>query len=46
MNKKHWNTIIVDGSIPQKLLKEMIDDSYELIVQSLPKKEREKLEKF
>ena len=46
MNKKHWNTIIIDGSIPQKLLKEMIDDSYELIVQSLPKKEREKLEKF
>ena len=43
MNKKHWNTVIVDGSIPQKLLKEMIDDSYELVVQSLPKKEREKL---
>lgn len=43
MNKKHWNTVIIDGSVPQKLLREMIDDSYELIVQSLPKKEREKL---
>ena len=43
MNKKHWNTVVIDGSIPQKLLKEMIDDSYELIVQSLPKKERERL---
>ena len=43
MNKKHWNTVIIDGSVPQKLLKEMIDDSYALIVQSLPKKEREKL---
>jgi predicted DNA-binding protein (MmcQ/YjbR family) len=43
MNKKHWNTVIVDGSIPQKLLKKMIDDSYELVVQSLPKKDREKL---
>lgn len=43
MNKKHWNTIAIDGTIPQKLLKELIDDSYTLIVQSLPKKEREKL---
>jgi predicted DNA-binding protein (MmcQ/YjbR family) len=43
MNKKHWNTVIINGSVPQKLLKEMIDDSYELIVQSLPKKEKEKL---
>jgi predicted DNA-binding protein (MmcQ/YjbR family) len=30
MNKKHWNTIIVDGSIPKKLLLQMIDDSYKL----------------
>lgn len=31
MNKKHWNTIIVNGILPKKLLKEMIDDSYNLI---------------
>lgn len=31
MNKKHWNTIVVDGSVPFKLLKEWIDDSYELV---------------
>jgi predicted DNA-binding protein (MmcQ/YjbR family) len=43
MNKKHWNTIVVDGSISTKLLKEIIDDSYNLIVQSLPKKLREEL---
>lgn len=43
MNKKHWNTIIIDGSIPTKIIKEMIDDSYDLVVQSLPKKERENL---
>ena len=30
MNKKHWNTIIVDGGIPKKLLLQMIDDSYKL----------------
>ena len=43
MNKKHWNTVIVDGSIPSKLVKEMIDDSYNLIVESLPKKSKENL---
>ena len=37
MNKKHWNTVVVDGSVPMQLLKEMIDDSYGLVVQSLPK---------
>lgn len=31
MNKKHWNTINVDGSVSNKLLKEWIDDSYSLI---------------
>ena len=43
MNKKHWNTVIVDGRLSTALLKEMIDDSYNLIVQSLPKKTREEL---
>ena len=31
MNKKHWNTVLVDGSIPLKQLKEFIDDSYALV---------------
>jgi predicted DNA-binding protein (MmcQ/YjbR family) len=31
MNKKHWNTIIVDGRLAAKQLKEMIDHSYELV---------------
>jgi predicted DNA-binding protein (MmcQ/YjbR family) len=31
MNKKHWNTIILDGSITDRLLKEWIDHSYELV---------------
>ncbi len=31
MNKKHWNTIVVDGSVSFKQLKEWIDDSYNLI---------------
>ncbi len=41
MNKKHWNTIVVDGSVSQRLIKEWIDDSYDLVVQSLPKKTRD-----
>lgn len=31
MNKKHWNTIVVDGSVNNQLLKAWIDDSYDLI---------------
>ena len=45
MNKQHWNTIIVDGTVPVKLLKQIIDDSYDLVARSLPKKLREGLSK-
>jgi len=40
MNKKLWNTVTVDGSIPARLLRQMIDDSYRLVVGSLPKKDQ------
>lgn len=43
MNKTHWNTVKVDGDINGRMLQELIDHSYELIVSSLPKREREKL---
>ncbi|QQS35859.1 MAG: MmcQ/YjbR family DNA-binding protein [Ignavibacteriales bacterium] len=43
MNKKHWNTIILDGSVPVKEIYKWIDDSYDLIVASLKKADREKL---
>jgi predicted DNA-binding protein (MmcQ/YjbR family) len=36
MNKNHWNTIQLEGSLPDKLLREMIDHSYDLVYQSLP----------
>jgi predicted DNA-binding protein (MmcQ/YjbR family) len=38
MNKKHWNTVEVTGSVPRKLLLELIDHSYELVKASLLKK--------
>ena len=40
MNKKHWNTVEIEGSIPDAELRKMIDHSYELIVKSLPKAAR------
>lgn len=40
MNKKHWNTVIADGNLPAKIIKEMIDDSFFLIIKSLPKKDQ------
>jgi predicted DNA-binding protein (MmcQ/YjbR family) len=42
MNKKHWNTIILNGQLSLKQIREMIDDSYRLVIQSLPLKERKK----
>ncbi|MEO7210651.1 MAG: MmcQ/YjbR family DNA-binding protein [Chitinophagaceae bacterium] len=41
MNKKHWNTVILDGSIPLKFAKQMIRDSYDLVYASLPKSKRD-----
>ncbi|MDC7994077.1 MmcQ/YjbR family DNA-binding protein [Altibacter sp. HG106] len=41
MNKKHWNTVTLEGAIPAELLYELIDHSYQLIVDGLPKKVRE-----
>lgn len=38
MSKVHWNTLQMDGSLSDKLILELIDHSYELIVKSLPKK--------
>lgn len=38
MNKKHWNTILMDGAIPDRMLQEWIDDSYDLVIDRLPKK--------
>ena len=45
MNKKHWNTIIIDETVPSVKLFEWIDDSYNLVVAGLKKSERNMLEK-
>lgn len=43
LNKRHWNTITVDGSIPSDELAELIDHSYQLVVAGLPRSERDQL---
>lgn len=43
MNKKHWNTVYMDGSLSRALLHDIIDHSYELVVESLPKKIKQEL---
>lgn len=43
MNKRHWNTVSIDGSIPNDEIWEMIDHSYRLVANGLKKAEREKL---
>ncbi len=44
MNKKHWNTVLLNGTLPKKEIERMIDNSYALIVKSLKKNERAALE--
>lgn len=43
MNKTHWNTVYIDGSVFDKLVCEWIDHSYDEVVSKLPKKMREAL---
>jgi predicted DNA-binding protein (MmcQ/YjbR family) len=43
LNKRHWNTVIVDGSLPDQMIEDMIEDSYDLVVSSLPRVRQEAL---
>ena len=40
LNKRHWNTVIIDGSIPDDAIRDMIEDSYDLVVSKLPQTRR------
>jgi predicted DNA-binding protein (MmcQ/YjbR family) len=43
LNKRHWNTITLDGSLPDQLVRDLVEDSYDLVVSALPKRVREQL---
>jgi predicted DNA-binding protein (MmcQ/YjbR family) len=38
LNKRHWNTITLDDSLPDQLVRDLIEDSYDLVVHALPKR--------
>jgi predicted DNA-binding protein (MmcQ/YjbR family) len=44
MNKKHWVTVLMDGTIPDKLVRSWVEQSYNLVVAGLTKKQRLALE--
>jgi predicted DNA-binding protein (MmcQ/YjbR family) len=40
LNKQHWNTVTLDGSLADAVIRDMVEDSYDLIVSALPKRRR------
>lgn len=45
MNKRHWNTVTVDAKLPDAMVRELIEDSYDLVVAGLPKAVRLRLDR-
>jgi predicted DNA-binding protein (MmcQ/YjbR family) len=43
LNKRHWNTVTLDGSLPERMVKDLIEDSYDLVVSQLPAARRREL---
>jgi predicted DNA-binding protein (MmcQ/YjbR family) len=43
MNKTHWNGVRLDGSLPDDMVRDMVEDSYDLVVATLTRKQREQL---
>jgi predicted DNA-binding protein (MmcQ/YjbR family) len=43
LNKRHWNTLIIDGSLSDRTIKDMVEDSYDLVVSALPRSRRRAL---
>ena len=43
LNKRHWNTVLCDGRVPDAMVRDMVEDSYDLIVAAMPAAVRERL---
>ena len=43
LNKRHWNTITLDGSVADQLVRDLVEDSYDLVVSALPKRVQKEL---
>ncbi len=46
MNKKHWNSVDIDGSLSDDMLKNLIDESYDLVVMKLTREEKKGLKNY
>ncbi|MDT0439391.1 MULTISPECIES: MmcQ/YjbR family DNA-binding protein [Streptomyces] len=45
MNKRHWNTVTVDGGLADRQVRELVEDSWDLVVAGLPRAERLRLDR-
>ncbi|WP_406202976.1 MmcQ/YjbR family DNA-binding protein [Streptomyces sp. NBC_01017] len=45
MNKRHWNTVTVDGELPDRFVRELVEDSYDLVVAGLARADRLRLDR-
>jgi predicted DNA-binding protein (MmcQ/YjbR family) len=43
LNKRYWNTVTLDGSLPDRMVRDLVEDSYDLVVDGLPRAAREAL---
>ena len=43
LNKRHWNTVTLDGSLPDTMVRHMVEDSYDLVVSALSRAKRDTL---
>jgi predicted DNA-binding protein (MmcQ/YjbR family) len=43
LNKRHWNTVTVDGSLTNRMVRDMVEDSYDLVVAAMSRRKREAL---
>ncbi len=43
LNKRHWNTVVIDGSLADEMIGDMIEDSYDLVVSKLPRERQRAL---
>jgi predicted DNA-binding protein (MmcQ/YjbR family) len=43
LNKRHWNTLTLDASLPDQLVRDLVEDSYDLVVSALPRRTRKQL---
>jgi predicted DNA-binding protein (MmcQ/YjbR family) len=44
-DKRHWNLVVLDGSVPDPEVLAMVDDSYDLVVEGLTRAQRERLQR-